>query len=229
MRLRVICRISALVAVCALAIGVTAAPAYAADSRQGDVELVVQREGRWTAVEADRLTASALDLDGPGTSDGPGTITPQLIDFSQWVSCFTLNNENDVFGYYWFPWDGKQNAVNLKCGNSKFGYKHIRERHEAQWQTVLDAARARGWNSAAFRVESWDDLMSGVTSAVVADPGPGLTNISAANKWCTKAQFGLRVVNSTAILYSFGVETVWASDSDRLLTSFPSERAVCNP
>lgn len=68
------------------------------------------------------------------------------------------------------------NAVNLKCGDSTYGYKHIRAEHESQWQDVLNTARARGWQSAQYGVESWDDLMSGVTAGVVADPGYGLTN-----------------------------------------------------
>ncbi|MGH1522697.1 hypothetical protein ACRAWC_00835 [Leifsonia sp. L25] len=69
--------------------------------------------------------------------------------------------------------------------------------------------------------------MSGVTAGVVADPGYGLTKKSVSNKWCTKTTFGLWDSAQKAIIYDFGVETAWASDSDRLITSFPSTRKVC--
>ena len=69
--------------------------------------------------------------------------------------------------------------------------------------------------------------MSGVTSGVIADPGPGLTKKSVSNKWCTKTTFGLWDDAQKAIIYEFGVETAWAADSDRLITSFPSGRKVC--
>jgi hypothetical protein len=39
--------------------------------------------------------------------------------------------------------------------------------------------------------------------------------------------FGLWDTNYKRIVYDFGVEAVWASDSDKLITSFPSNRKVC--
>ncbi|ODA89702.1 hypothetical protein ATY41_04435 [Leifsonia xyli subsp. xyli] len=202
--------------------GATAANA----SEEPGVKLVIQHGETWVDVDMDALEAATLDLDAP-TEPVEGTRTPRLIDWNQWFGCYSLNNENDVFKYYWFPWDGRLNAVNLKCGNSSYGYKHIRERHESQWQDVLNTARERGWQSAQYGVESWDDLISGVTSGVVADPGPGLTKYPTSNKWCTKTTFGLWDSAQKAIIYEFGVETAWASDSDRLITSFPSTRKVC--
>lgn len=199
-------------------------PANASD--EPDVRLVIQKADAWVDVDMQALEAAALDLQEPAPPVD-NVVGPRLIDFNQWVGCFSLNRETDVFAYYWFPWNGRLNAVNLKCGNSSYGYKHIRENHEAQWQQVLDTARARGWQSAQYGVESWDDLMSGVTSGVVADPGAGLTKYDVSNKWCTKTTFGLWDTDQNAIVYDFGVETAWASDSDRLITSFPSSRKVC--
>jgi hypothetical protein len=202
--------------------GATAAHA----SDEPEVKLVVQHEDAWVDVDMEALEAATLDLNPPMTAE-PGKPASRLIDWNQWFGCFSLNNETDVLARYWFPWDGRLKPVNLKCGNSSYGYKHIREGHESQWQDVLNTARDRGWQSAQYGVESWDDLMSGVTSGVVADPGPGATFYPVSNKWCTKTMFGLWDSAQKSIIYEFGVETAWASDSDRLITSFPSSRKVC--
>lgn len=210
-----------------VAIGLVLGGATAAHaSDESEVKLVVLHEDTWADVDMVALEAATLDLEPPAAPEA-GKIAARLIDWNQWFGCFSLNNEADVFSYFWFPWDGRLNAVNLKCGNSSYGYKHIRERHESQWQDVLNTARARGWQSAQYGVESWDDLMSGVTSGVIADPGAGLTKYPTSNKWCTKTTFGLWDSGQKAIIYEFGVETAWASDSDRLITSFPSSRKVC--
>lgn len=64
--------------------------------------------------------------------------------------------------------------VRLKCGTgdaqSGWGYKHIRDGKESDWQAKLNAARAAGWDSEAQGVESWDDLMSGATASAVMWP-----------------------------------------------------------
>lgn len=201
-----------------------AAAAHASD--ESEVKLVVLQDEAWIDVDMDAFEAAALHLHPPAAPDA-GKTTSRLIDWNQWFGCFSLNNANDVFDRYWFPWDGRLNAVNLKCGDSTFGYKHIKEGHESQWQDVLNRARSLGWPAAQFGIESWDDMMSGVTSGVVADPGLGLTKKAVSNKWCTKADFGLWDITQKRIVYVFGVEAAWASDSDRLITSFPSTRKVC--
>ena len=208
-----------------LSIGVSS-PAIAAEPEPDSLQLAVLEGDQWIPLDADEFRAATLHLESSSPDDS-GNRSSRLIGWNQSFGCDVLNNENDVFATYWFPWDGRVNGVRLKCGTSSWGYKHIRERHESQWQATLDSARAHGWNSAAFGVNSWDDLMSGTTSAVVADPGLGLTHIAVSNKWCTKAMFGLWDTNYKRIVYDFGVETVWASDSDKLITSFPSNRKVC--
>ena len=201
-----------------------AAAAASSDGEESRVSLVIRRDDAWQPVDPEMLRAAALRLNPVPEGEGASA---RLIDWNQWFGCFSLNNETDVFAYYWFPWDGSLRNVNLKCGTKDYGYKHIREGHESQWQGTLDAARAKGWKPAFYGVESWDDLMSGVTAELVADPGPGLQKVQASNKWCTKGDFGLWDTDRKTIVYSFGVEVAWVADSDRLLTSFPSSRKVC--
>ena len=88
----------------------------------------------------------------------PASDTPQsrLIDFSQWVQCFTLNDSDMVIKEYVTWWNGVPAYKRLRCGDAGFGYKHIRERHEKDWQAKLDRIAPSG----LFPNVSWDDLMS---------------------------------------------------------------------
>ncbi|GAA0439106.1 hypothetical protein [Leifsonia naganoensis] len=172
------------------------------------------------------LEEHALELNEAAPEQEPST---RLIDWNQWFGCYSLNNANDVFANYMFWWDGAGKNVRLKCGEgdarSGWGYKHIRDGKESQWQTKLDAARAAGWNSSAVKVESWDDLMSGASAAVILYPDY-IRRDTVSNKWCANNLFYLQDANGN-VRYKFQVEVAWASDSDRLITSFPSNRAYC--
>lgn len=205
---------------------VSAAEAEASSTTEG-VGLFTVVKGQSIRVADNYLESTNLDLHGSAAS---GDVTPYLINWDQWFGCFSLNNANDVFANYMFWWDGVGRDVRLKCGEgsaaSGWGYKHIRDGKESQWQAKLNAAKAAGWNAAAVGVESWDDLMSGATGSVILYPDY-IRRDTVGNKWCANNEFYLQDLKSGRVLYSFRVETAWASDSDRLITSFPSGRTYC--
>ncbi|MGO4301951.1 hypothetical protein [Leifsonia sp. RAF41] len=205
----------------------SAAPATAEIETSRTVALFTRVDGKPLQLDGDDLTSHALDLTAPveEASDSV-SIAPRLIDWNQWFGCYSLNTENDVFADYMFWWDGYGHDVRLKCGNSSWGYKHIREDKEGGWQSKLDSARAAGWQASALGVESWDDLMSGATGAIILYPDY-LRKDAINNKWCANNEFYLQDVKTGRELYSFRVEAAWASDSDRLITSFPTSRTYC--
>lgn len=68
--------------------------------------------------------------------------------------------------------------------------------------------------------------MSATTAAIVRFPDY-VSHNSVGNKWCSNTELFLENVTTGKLVYSFRTEAVWASDSDRLISSFPSSRQVC--
>lgn len=127
-------------------------------------------------------------------------------------------------------WDGASQDVRLKCGTggakTGWGYKHIRGEHEQHWQDKFDAARAAGWNPQNDKMESWDDLMAFSAGQAILYPefrGGNTVN----NSRCAVTMIIFYRVNSGEPVYSFRARAAWASDSDRLITSFPQDKEVC--
>ena len=193
-------------------------------SQQSDIRLHVKIDGK--LVELDREFLSARSISKTIHSERQTNPSSRLIDWNQWFGCFSLNNENDVFANYMHYWNGSGQDVRLKCGNDSWGYKHVRAGKETQWQAKLDGARAAGWVPSTVGVDSWDDLMSGAAGAVVLWPEYRRVE-SVSNKICGNSEFYLLDLKTGRELYSFNVEVAWASDSDKLITAFPSSRLTC--
>ncbi|WP_146082853.1 MULTISPECIES: hypothetical protein [unclassified Rathayibacter] len=161
-------------------------------------------------------------------------IQPQLINFAQWIDCFSLNNEESVFAEYVHYWDGVGQDVRLKCGNNTFGYKHIRsgtngnDGKESVWQNDLNYARQAGWNSQDQGIESWDDLMAAAVGSTVTWPEYRAVN-PISQKTCGIAEFIFVDTRTGKIVWSFKNFAVWSNSNDRLLTSYPQGRTDCYP
>lgn len=71
----------------------------------------------------------------------------------------------------------KDGLVTLKCGNSKSGYIHIRERHERDWQYFLNKYPIGG---------TWDDYMLFATKNALQAPDPklGMPQVIPGDKRC---------------------------------------------
>ena len=219
--------IAAALALAASIIGIQ--PANASDqsgdaAQDSSVKMFVKIDGQLK--EADDLIAETdLDLSPPVTEE-PGQISPQLIGWNQWYGCFTLNNTDDVFVEYTHYWDGIAHDVNLKCGTLSWGYKHIQDSHQQDWQNKYDNAISSGWNPASQGMQSWDDLMAAATGVAVT--WPDYTRDNSINQTrCGVAEALFINTETGEIEYSFPTRAAWALNSDRLITAFPQSGSTC--
>jgi hypothetical protein len=155
--------------------------------------------------------------------------------FDQWFRCFSLNQKDDSFSLYTFYDNGNFQDVRLKCGEqndatgTEWGYKHIRAGKEGSWQDKLNAARDKGWVPESQNVEGWDDLMNigagtSITYWNYASP------IKGNNTRCTVSNLSFARIDSNGswqIVYDFNVVAVFAINSDRLITAYPTGSSVC--
>lgn len=210
-----------------IASGSVAAYAHEVNASTGDVQLFVRHDGKPTRIDASTMSAYTFDLTEPAV-DSPAS--SRLIGWDQWFGCFSLNHRDDVFSSYTHYWDGVGHDIRLKCGEgdaySGWGYKHIRAKHEGDWQSKLDAARQRGWNSASQGVESWDDLMAGAIGEVTWWPDVKQGN-AAAQTTCAISELMFVNTRTGEIVYSFYARVGWANNNDRVITAFPQSTLRC--
>lgn len=95
----------------------------------------------------------------------PSVVVPFLLDPVDLTACNVLNATNheirridDVRAGSFFG----GGSMSLTCGNSSFGYRHIRDRHEADWRNRLIQA--------GTPTASWDDYMFYVSWLTLLDP-----------------------------------------------------------
>jgi len=199
-----------------------------ADTVEGVDEIVLATmiDGVMTPLSDEILDAALLDLDTPPPAD-PNTVTPYLIGFNVWVDCYIDNQEEKAFALYTRWWNGVGKDVRLKCGNQYWGYKHIQNGHQQDWQNKLDAARNAGWNQGTIATGgSWDDLMSAATSSVILYPDHW-TSRPVNDTTCVFATLSLVNVQTQQVVYEFNVRANYANNSDRLITSFPTKGTKC--
>lgn len=194
------------------------------DADTGDIVMMYEVDGQLFPAEP---VYPQTDSNGQASSS-PDTVVPYLIDFPQWVSCFSLNNaQSNPYASYTVYNDGDQYDFNLRCGehfgpNSGWGYKHIRAEHEKDWQKLYDSAKGTGWVPEEQGIEGWDDLMAAGTGMATSfwryanlqkpnNKGCIIGNVAWYNTKTWKK------VIETSVLVSF------ARDSDRLITSYPVE------
>ena len=170
----------------------------------------------------------AVELDAQPPAPVPeGEIRPKLIDFSQWAGCFVGNNSSLVFDNYSWMMTDIQN-ITLRCGegdaSSGWGYKHIRAKHEADWQRQLDYLRtvAPGF----FANKSWDFVMTVGNDTAIYDPQYWAQKNSntrcaiGANYWLdTDGNTSAPVINITS----------WSTDRNGkgVISSYPTARNAC--
>lgn len=226
-------------AVAAMAALVTTgvAPAAAASTEATDssgagvVQIGRMVAGEFVAITEEEIQSATATLPAPPSASD--SVTPKLIDWNQWYGCFTLNHSDDVFAEYNHYWDGIGQDVRLKCGegtvdnpDSGWGYKHIRAKHETQWQSVLNAARQAGWVSESQGVESWDDLMAAAAGEAITWPEfKGGNSISQTSCGVTEVFFWN--IQTGQPVYSFRARAGWSNTNDRLITAFPQPNVNC--
>ncbi|MDQ1217722.1 hypothetical protein [Microbacterium arborescens] len=222
--------LTALTAAALLAGGTT--PALADENNSGDVLAFIEN-GEGELIRLDDAFDTNLGLEQPPAAGEEDVATPYLINFDQWFRCFSLSQKYEVFGEYaFFLSNDNWQDVRLKCGehnsvtNTGFGYKHIRARHEADWQSKYDAARNAGWNADAQGLEGWDDLMHAGAQQSLTFP-TYYSGIKGNNTRCAVGRLVFINVQSGQIVYSMGVTSAFAVNSDRLISSYPSSGTTC--
>jgi hypothetical protein len=188
-----------------------------------DLLLVAEVDGQRVApVEQVQVVQQQGD-----SSLGGYVLEPMLINFPQWVKCNVVNDSEYVLATYTWNYNGTGKPIDLKCGTSGFGYKHITEKHESQWQDKWDSMKSQGWDPSLQGMQSWDDLMS--FSAIVAldDVGSAFRSSQVSQKACTNVQLYLVDSNGTP-KYSLRFEVVWSLNNSHIITAYPSQRTTCN-
>lgn len=200
-------------------------PAIADDIDNSGPRLYVSVDGKLVDLQSE-FEKNTFDLTPPDQT----VVSPRLIDFGQWTSCYTFNNQEDVFREYNHFWNGSGHDVRLKCGTtgtSGWGYRHIEEGHGAQWQSQLDQARAKGWNPAWQGVNSWDDLMAGAAGSAVTFPEIVGGNPVSQTKCGITDLYLVHRDNPQVVLMTIRVLASWATNSDRLITVYPTNKSSC--
>lgn len=205
-----------------LGVGAAGAANATEASPEDEILMYIKVDGQPVPVDA-YLTENTLDSE-PEPEPEPGTVSPFLIDFDQWFRCYSLNMEDEVFAEYRHLADGHD--IRLKCGDSDYGYKHIREGKETAWQNKLNDARAAGWVSQTQGIESWDDLMASVAGIAITWPDYVGANPLNQTK-CGVSEAIFRSTDTGEIVYSFYVRSAWATNNDNLITSFPQSTSTC--
>lgn len=152
----------------------------------------------------------------PKAKQRTGGATPFLLDPGASFMCLTVGEEGLDIRDYDFYWNGGTQSISLLCGTSAYGYRHIMNEHEGDWEAVQ---RAAGDSGADY---SWDDLMSNGIEASITYP-TWITGPDSSNKFCGEsslAWFPNGDPNSTPT-YVQRVETIWSNNNKTVITSFP--------
>lgn len=217
---------SAAAAVCAAVLVAGPAAAEAGAEATVNARMYVMENGKLIDL-ADRFRENDIDLGRPAGRSNPGA---RLINLSQWVSCYTFNMRDEVFNLYTHYWDGAGHDVRLKCGEpggGGWGYRHIEDGHKTDWQNKLDQARAKGWTAEAQGVQSWDDLMSGAAASAITWPEKVGGSPVNSTKCGITDLYLVDANRPQVVLMTIRVLASWATNSDRLITAYPTSKASC--
>lgn len=183
----------------------------------GEVE-----QGEWP-----KMPARSSGREGSQMSGDAG---PYLIDFSQWVQCYTFNNSRIEFAVFKFSMSGETKNVYLRCGTpfegsqkQGWGYRHIEGRHVNDWQGKLDAITPPG----SQPDKSWDDVMAAGINSATEHPQSVKYNKSN-DTYCTVGEMGFRPSGQNTPIQWVTTRVAFSSDGDRVITAFPVKRgSVC--
>ena len=169
----------------------------------------------WITVGNERYTPDELASSGLSASTPAGSPNSRLIDFPQWVQCFTINDSEMVIREYVHFWNGIPQTKRLRCGTAEsFGYKHIRAEKEQLWQSRLNTITPSG----LFPNVSWDDLMNAaVVNALMV---PDFAQDQSGGKRCLVIKMGF--YNQYGVLLdAYDIRTIISLTNDRVITAFP--------
>lgn len=166
---------------------------------------------------------SPLFPEAPTPDDS--TIQPLLIDDpGAWVACFgPLFNPTYTLKPLGLPHFDR--VIHLTCGphdTKTYGWHHIQDHHQSEWQTRLDAASTAG----AGPADTWDDLMALSTELVLAEPW--WYTVEYSGKRCFTQHIAIFEADSGATVLEFWPTVIVSMTNDRVITSYPTTNEDCS-
>lgn len=146
-----------------------------------------------------------------------GEVTPMLLDPVDSYQCNVRNNSSHMITSYSAARGGGYGGgtIRLFCGthnastNTGSGFKHIRERHQGEWQTKKDSWGLGG---------TWDDFMDWATASALAAPSEATDQGN--GKSCFTAPIQLRRSDGT-VAATFYPRVIISRNNTLVITSIP--------
>lgn len=163
------------------------------------------------------------DLIPEPTPPEPGTTTPLLInDPVAWASCFgpIFNSNYPLRSFDWVP--QATDTVYLQCGphdTKTYGWHHIQDGHQSQWQTRADTASGVPGGIA------WDDFMADITSQLLE--WPDRYTVEYSGKRCYTGYIQIWDLNGN-LKYDFNPTIIVSMTNNRVITSYPTTNQDCS-
>lgn len=157
------------------------------------------------------VTGESIHLDGtpapmPAAAKSAAVVTPDLNPIT--IGECNIGLGNTVIESWATSKFGK---IDLKCGDSNSGYVHIRSRHQADWQGVINTTHGSG---------NWDDFMASITGGALTGPSPGYPLNEGSNKWCYTTP--TEIFYSGDLIYTFFPTIIVSANNKLVITSFPT-------
>ncbi|ACZ20271.1 hypothetical protein Sked_03030 [Sanguibacter keddieii DSM 10542] len=198
-----------------LCVGLVVSMGVTAGAAAGPTE-DVEDSGWGVVINGEYTPGAEIDVLFPETGSRPGEVTPMLLDPVDLVACNVLNQVDhevrriDDVKYFSSLGGG---SVSLTCGDSKHGYRHIRDRHQQDWQNVI--AKVDDTHS------RWDDFMFFVVRESLTYPARVVDKSD--NKICYTAPIIL--INSDMVpVYEFHPTVIIGADTKKVITAHPGDR-----
>ncbi|MFC5995056.1 hypothetical protein ACFQE5_12620 [Pseudonocardia hispaniensis] len=197
------------------------AAAAAAPSIAGSVRSECHRSGRrrdlvrsrsWRYV---RVSGAGSDRRGQGTIGeywwtcaAPGLCRGGAQASTPWGACGNSTPESKEVAHY-----SASPRINyhLRCGNVKYGYRHIVANHRADFE-----------NRAAGTYQNWRDVADLAMDAISRDPDKAVPR--GGGKACLSRVIFLRNVRTNQVVRQRIVRMIVAVDHNNIITAFPHDR-----
>lgn len=108
-------------------------------------------------------------------------------------------------------------AVELKCGDKKSGYVHIRTEHEKDWN-ALNKNTVENW-------PFWDDLMWDATKRILEKPS--FTRDMGGGKRCYTAL--IKILPHKGEVKEYYPTVIVSINNKKVITSYPTREHGCAP
>lgn len=165
--------------------------------------------------------ANEVAIEAPPPASTPADSTPTPPDMIAFLDPGTIALCNGGLGDVSVKsWDVSAGHIDMFCGDKNSddvwvsGYNHIRERHQTDWQGVVDSVGGGG---------NWDDLMMFMTDQAMAEDDPEEEGDS---KLCYTAPVEMHKADGT-LVGVYNPTVIVSANNARVITSYPTVTPDC--